>query len=886
MDATAIGTTLTQVCALPHGRTRNERLETLAAAAKAGSDRALEGRVLLELARSYTSAGERDLVPVAYGRLLSIYDDHPAELGAMTYLVHWYLKWMTWGMIDNPSIPLATIERWFGELESRYRQRGYSPRPVLALRSEFARKTGDTAAAATWLAAATAAARDRMSDCEACERSEWGVTSVYLGDDEAALAHWRPVLDGERSCAEEPHRVLAEALLPLVRTGRVAAARGAHLTGYPLVRHTEDLRPSVALHVEFCALTGNEARGLEIVAEHASWLADSAADAGARLAFATGVCVLLRRLVTLRLGDLPLADGTVESVRAELEVEIGALCARYDARNRNNAVSLRTAARLAATPLLDRLPLGVRSTLPRPRSGPVADGVAEDSMSPRVGSDPVAGSTADGRVLPRVGSGSDADAVAEGSMPLRAGSGPVAGEAAEENMSPRTSGPVAGSTADGGVLPLVGSGPVADGVAEDSMSARAGSGPVAGSTADGRVSLRAGSGPVADEMAEAGVSAQAASGPVAGEAADGRVLPRVGSGPDADVADDSMSLRAGSRPVAGEAAEGRTGARRGGSDPVAGSTADGRVLLRVGSGPVVDEGAEDGMLPRVGGDRVDGAAVDDFSGDRAAEVRRLSESGAARLADRPEEAEAYLREALALGTPVLTGEEAARLGAQLVIAVAGQPDRELDLADAAVRAAARWEGLSEPDVLHHTVVAARAFHRAERHGEAVALFEQALVSGALPYPSGELAAVRAQFGRSLLALDRPREAAHQFLEGARLVERVPERTDLHADLAWSAATALERCGRDQEAVAAYHRAAELSARLGEVAARARCLRSAAWIQVSAGADPGRWLPSMRALTTELEALADRSAEAAEELAHTRDQLAGMLAIGGVTDAGA
>ncbi|WP_280410949.1 hypothetical protein [Nocardia asiatica] len=867
MDATAIGTTLTQVCALPHGRTRNERLETLAAAAKAGSDRALEGRVLLELARSYTSAGERDLVPVAYGRLLSIYDDHPAELGAMTYLVHWYLKWMTWGMIDNPSIPLATIERWFGELESRYRQRGYSPRPVLALRSEFARKTGDTAAAATWLAAATAAARDRMSDCEACERSEWGVTSVYLGDDEAALAHWRPVLDGERSCAEEPHRVLAEALLPLVRTGRVAAARGAHLTGYPLVRHTEDLRPSVALHVEFCALTGNEARGLEIVAEHASWLADSAADAGARLAFATGVCVLLRRLVTLRLGDLPLADGTVESVRAELEVEIGALCARYDARNRNNAVSLRTAARLAATPLLDRLPLGVRSTLPRPRSGPVADGVAEDCMSPRVGSDPVAGSTADGRVLPRVGSGADADAVAEGSMPLRAGSGPVAGEAAEENMSPRTSGPVAGSTADGGALPLVGSGPVAGEMAEASVSAQAASGPVAGEAAGASMSPRA-------------------SGPVAGSTADGRVLPRVGSGPDADVADDSMLLRAGSRPVAGDAAEGRTGARRAGSDPDAGSTADGRVLLRVGSGPVVDEGAEDGMLPRVGGDRVDGAAADDFSGDRAAEVRRLSESGAARLADRPEEAEAYLREALALGTPVLTGEEAARLGAQLVIAVAGQPDRELDLADAAVRAAARWEGLSEPDVLHHTVVAARAFHRAERHGEAVALFEQALVSGALPYPSGELAAVRAQFGRSLLALDRPREAAHQFLEGARLVERVPERTDLHADLAWSAATALERCGRDQEAVAAYHRAAELSARLGEVAARARCLRSAAWIQVSAGADPGRWLPSMRVLTTELEALADRSAEAAEELAHTRDQLAGMLAIGGVTDAGA
>ncbi|MEU2101805.1 hypothetical protein [Nocardia sp. NPDC019255] len=576
MDSAEIGAALAQIGALPHGRTRTERLETLAAAARTGTNRALEGRVLLELAQSYISAGESDLGPGAYGRLLRIYDDHPAELGSMTHSVHWYLKRVTRGMIDNPAIPLSTIDRWFGELDSRYRQRGYSPRPVLALRSELSRAIGDGAAAAAWLDRAMAAPRDSMSDCEVCERGEWGVTSVSRGDDEGGLAQWKPVLDGERTCADEPHRVLARALLPLVRTGRVAAARGAHLSGYPLVRHTAELRPSVALHLEFCALTGNEARGLEILTEHASALADPGAVVGARLAFATGVCVLLRRLVTLRLGDLPLADGTVESVRARLEVQIGALCARYDARNGTSAVSLRTAARLAAEPLVDRLPLGLRSTLPRAGSRP-----------------------------------------------------------------------------------------------------------------------------------------------------------------------DSVSV------------------------------------------------------------------ADDFSGDRAAEVRRLGELGAARLADTPDEAEAHLREALALGAPVLAAEEAARLGAQLVIAIASQPDRELDLADAAVRAAARWEGLSEPDALHHTLVAARAFHRAGRHGEAAALFEQALLSDAIPYPSGELAVVRAQFGRSLDALDRHRGAARQFLAGARLVERDPERTKLHAELAWAAATALERCGQDAEAVAAYHRAARL-----------------------------------------------------------------------------
>ncbi|WP_406272097.1 hypothetical protein OH799_32035 [Nocardia sp. NBC_00881] len=646
MDSAEITAALAQVCALPQGRTRTERLETLSAAAKTGPDRALEGRVLLELAKSYTYAGERDLAPVAYGRLLRSYDDNPAEMGSMTHLVHWYMKWMTWGLIDNPAMPLPTVYRWFDELEDRYRQRGYSLRPVLALRLELAREIGDREGAAALLESALAAPRDSMSDCDACERNEWGTARVYLGDDEAGLAHWRPVLDGDRTCAEEPHRVLAQALLPLVRTGRVAAARSAHLTGYPLVRHTEALRPSVALHLEFCALTGNEARGLEILAEHLSWLTDPGADAAARLAFATGVCVLLRRLVARGLSDLPLGAQTVESVRADLEVEIGDLCARYDARNGNSTVSLRTAARLAARPLLDQLPLGVRSRLPHPTSVPAA-------------------------------------------------------------------------------------------------------------------------------------------------------------------------------------------------------------------------------IP----------TADDFTGDRLAEARRLAELGSARLAAAPEEAEAHLREALTFGSAVLPEDHLARLGSQLVIAIASRPDRALDLADAAVRAAARWEGLSEPDVLHHTVVAARAFHRAERHGEAVALFDQAFAGAEIPYPPAELAVVRAQFGRSLTALNRHRDAAHHFIEGARLVEHDPDRKELHADLAWSAAAALECCGQDDEAVAAYRRAAELWADLGRVVSQARCQRSAAWLQVYASGDPERWLPSMRALTDELAALADHSTEAAEELAHTREQLARMLAIG-------
>ncbi|WP_327096289.1 hypothetical protein OIE68_41280 [Nocardia vinacea] len=644
MDTSEIRSALAQSRSLPPGRGRTERLEMLAAEAKSGPDRALEGSVLLELAQAYAYAGERDLAPVAYGRLLRIYDDFPAELGPMTHSVHWYLKWLTWGLIENPAVPLQTTYRWLDELESRYRQRGYSARPVLALRSDLARELGQHDLAAELLDAARAAPRDSMSDCDACERNQWGANYAQAGDDESALESWRPVIDGARSCAEEPHRVLGQALLPMLRTGRTAEARSAHLTGYPLVRHLPDLRRSVGEHIEFCALTGNEARGLEMLAKHAAWLTDSGADAAIRLAFISGVCVLLRRLTERDLGALEVGAGTVDSVCAELSVEIGELAARYDARNGNSVVSERVTARLAQQPLVDHLPLGVRNTLPRKVSAVV---------------------------------------------------------------------------------------------------------------------------------------------------------------------------------------------------PARTATAE--------------EQAEDAL--------------------------QLAELAAVRLVDYPNDAEQYLRQALSIGATALPAEHLARLSSQLVMVLSGQPGREYELADAALTAAARWEPISAADAIHLTFVAARACHRAGRHGEAAALFEQPLAAGEQPYPPAEMAIVRRQYGESLRKLSRFRDAAQQFVEAARLVHNDPDRVELEAELAWSAASVLDYCGEDEQAVVAFLRAAHLWGTLDRVGPRAKCLRSAAWLQLyGAGMESDRpWLTTMRDLLAELENLAETSPspEVTTELLNTRTQLADM-----------
>ncbi len=262
----------------------------------------------------------------------------------------------------------------------------------------------------------------------------------------------------------------------------------------------------------------------------------------------------------------------------------------------------------------------------------------------------------------------------------------------------------------------------------------------------------------------------------------------------------------------------------------------------------------------------------------ADEAVRLADLAAMRLLDHPGDAEQYLRQALSFGANALPAEHLARLSSQLVMVMSGQPGREAELAAAAQEAAARWAGISEADTVHLTFVAARALHRAGQHSEAAVAFAGPIGAGEAPYPPAEMALVFGQYGRSLKLLGRHREAARQFIEGARLVQHDPARMELQAELAWSAAAALDSCGEDDQAQVVYRRAARLWGELGQVSKRARCLRSAAWLDYWSSPAESEGPAAMRGLLDELEQL-ERAAPSAEiqiELTHTRRQLADML----------
>ncbi|WP_405180148.1 hypothetical protein OG225_01900 [Nocardia sp. NBC_01377] len=285
-----------------------------------------------------------------------------------------------------------------------------------------------------------------------------------------------------------------------------------------------------------------------------------------------------------------------------------------------------------------------------------------------------------------------------------------------------------------------------------------------------------------------------------------------------------------------------------------------------------DESAADGEGP---GDSADvrGAGTAEESCDALA----LADLAATHLLDDPGPAERHLRRALLIGDGTLPAEHLARLGSQLVMVVAGQSGRERELADVALRAAARWEGISAADASHLSFVAARAYHRAGRHEQAAAQFERSLAAGSAPYPDIEMAVLRGQYGKSLKLLGRYRAAAEQFVEAARLVRDAAGRSEFRAELAWSAASALDTCGEDDRAYSAYLHAAELWGELDRVGPRFRCLRAAAWLRhCGESTHSGSGLNAMYGILAELEEL-DPTPEVAVELTNTRRQLADMEA---------
>ncbi|MBQ1092348.1 tetratricopeptide repeat protein [Streptomyces sp. B93] len=863
----------------PEGPARNARAEQLLAEAEKLDTPLAVIEALGHQLQVYNYSSEKDKMFVPFARLLRMWDEDPGDFDEYeTHSLHWVFKWMTAGMLGQPHIPLASIEKWLGEMEHRYRLAGHSERAVRSAEFSVAAHVGDMARADRAYAAWLAAERDAMADCHACEMHSQGWWQAERGRDEEALRLWAPVLEGEYTCAHEPHAALASSLTSLLRLGRLEEARANHLRGFRLVRTMESMRGAFADHVEFCALTGNEARGLELLAERPAYFTDTG-NPRSLMEFLSVVTLLMDRLTALGLADrqVPGPPGrgwTAGELAVHAREQALELAARFDARNGTPYVGEQTRARMDRRPLADRLPLGVRTARPA-ASSPVAPPPA---AAPRPAEGDLPALLAEAREL------------SENLRPHAVEAWAAVERAAEGvELDARTRAEIAdhrAMDAGPGGVELFERAAVLYAEAGDpgeALAARARGAFLRALAGDGDAALTAVAEPyerVLGLYAEGGTGLRQTASVLMGRA---RILMRAvhqgGDGPPspASVGDAEAAVREVLALVDGY----------GGDDVrLAARAAEARAML--------------GELAAHGGDapeavrRLDRATADFVAAGLpwfAVEYEAQSAALAQQLGDLAG-AERALRAALEHGGPYLEPPGRAQLHLQLaeVLGATGRPE---EAAEHALEAA-HWadEAGGGP------ALGAWARHllggfllRQGRWAEAAEVLESALPD-LTAETHGDGAVVQTQWwlGDCLSELGEHHAAAERRLQAADIARHWPEQQD-HATLAHLAAESLGQAGLPAEADRAYTRAGELWRSLDNVHGLVRSLRARAWLalRTGSGTDGARRLMA-DAVRECVAALARPTADAearrrlTEELGHTHRQFGDLLARSSAEDA--
>ncbi len=380
---------LDEIDTTSHGPQERALIDQALALSREVGDERLEYQARMRLTESSCFTGDNDAMLSSFAWCLAQHDADPrrfpSEIGNGLDLM-WQFKWIVPALDSSPIFSLSQCEALLDDMTSHYHRAGLGASAVVAARFSHAWHTGDIDQAKQLRTQRQAVPRDSHSDCETCVRSELAGFAAEVGEEALALTMIDEIMDEGAGCAEEPECALGRTLIAKLRAGRTADALAAHMQSYRLARTNPDLIATVADNMVFCAVTGNEARGLAMVERHISWLAHDALNEDGQLTMLSAVGVVLEAVVRAGHGEQVVRGATSPALErffgtrddvwtaAELAPKAwqaaGQLASAFDARNGNSYVSDK-AARTKA--LLDErydLPILTEVFLP-PSTAPV-----------------------------------------------------------------------------------------------------------------------------------------------------------------------------------------------------------------------------------------------------------------------------------------------------------------------------------------------------------------------------------------------------------------------------------------------------------------------------------------------------------------------------------
>lgn len=164
---------------------------------------------------------------------LAVHDRAPDEFNPQRVL--WSYKWVATDAPRYASVPTSVLHRLIDDMDARFLRAGWGGRAGLHKRLELAMLTGNPAAARELLARWSGVARDRGSDCAACEANTVVDLHTMLGDAASAVRHAQAIIGGRLSCTTVPHSTFGLLLGPLTSLGRTRQADELYQRGRRLV---------------------------------------------------------------------------------------------------------------------------------------------------------------------------------------------------------------------------------------------------------------------------------------------------------------------------------------------------------------------------------------------------------------------------------------------------------------------------------------------------------------------------------------------------------------------------------------------------------------------------------------------------------------------------
>lgn len=284
-------------------------LDAALALALEQGDESGEYRVRLIMGSNAQMMGDSDALLTNFAWCLAKYDDDPLTFPAQPDEgsdLMWQFKWMAGVLGADPRFSREQIDAVVADMDAHFRNANLGLSGVAMARFEAAFYNGHLDEAKEAFRTLKSTEQDFYSHCDACVRSVSMDYHLSIGDIDSGLREFDEIMDGEFSCSEEPENAISMVLLPQLRTGTFEGLDILHRRSLRAARGTPDNLGIIANHIVFCAVTGNEARGVALAERHLAWLGHDPLSHRKHLNFLSAVALLMEKVAAAGHGKIPI----------------------------------------------------------------------------------------------------------------------------------------------------------------------------------------------------------------------------------------------------------------------------------------------------------------------------------------------------------------------------------------------------------------------------------------------------------------------------------------------------------------------------------------------------------------------------------------------------